>query len=121
MQSRKAVIHSWEELLKFIEERPNGTSALERLRSWSVKPEGKPIALSSLVSPLVAPYFSAYNLATADFVNGYIYRGDLQAQPAVLIEAFALIKSEFSKCERALYIARKREIERQQAEMKNRG
>ena len=113
MQSREVVIGSWEELLRFIEERPAGVSEITHLLSFSVQPCGKRISLNSLVSQDVAPFFMAYNAANSEWAPP-LYGGTLRDWPAILVEAFQVIQAEQNSCERRRIQAQRREIQNRQ-------
>lgn len=99
-QGRKRTLRSWEDFSTLIEECPTGLGEFAWVRSWHVLPEKKSIALSSFVNPMVAPYFVMYAQAIADYTYGYLFDGKYGAQPSVLMESFALIRSFVAEVER---------------------
>jgi len=109
-QGKRTTIGSWEDLLSYIDGRPSGASVLEWLRMCKVEESGRPLALSSLLSESVAPYFAAYREATSKHVHGYLYPGEYWQQPAVLMSALSLIEAEIAECERAAHQATRREM-----------
>lgn len=114
-QGKRTQIGSWDDLLAYIDGRPNGTSVLEWLRMCKVAESDKPLALSSLLAEEVAPYFAAYREATSKHVHGYLYPGEYWQQPAVLMAALSLIESELADFERQKVQAMRRESNRQKS------
>lgn len=90
-------IDDWSALCRFVFDNPvKNERILDRLRTYKIAETDKPIALNSLTSPIVQPYFTIYNMAVSKWAHTSFLRGAIETFPSILVEAMVLIENEIA-------------------------
>lgn len=105
MPGAKYQCKDWNDVAEMLLNAKSGRTSIQHARSLSVRvgKKWKPISLESIsFNPLVAHYLSLYSRATAPYIHGYLFPGELSEQPHIIYgegQALDCIKSAIDECE----------------------